>query len=148
MSAYLVIKWIHIVSSLVLVGTGLGTAYFFYFANRSGRVQAVAVVARLAVQADWWFTAPAAVVQPLTGVWLAALAGWPLTTPWLALSLALYVLAGSCWLPVVWLQIRMARLADAAARDGSAFPAEYRMLARRWEWLGYPAFIAMLARCG
>lgn len=63
MSTYLIIKWIHIVSSVVLVGTGFGTAYFFFFANRSGNVQAIAAVARLVVRADWWFTTPAAVVQ-------------------------------------------------------------------------------------
>jgi uncharacterized membrane protein len=103
------------------------------------------VVARLVVRADWWFTAPAAIVQPLTGVALAAMAGWPLATPWIALSLALYVVAGLCWLPVVWIQIRMARMAQRAANEGSALPAAYRVLARRWEWLGYPAFAAMLA---
>jgi uncharacterized membrane protein len=144
MSAYLVIKWIHIVSSLLLVGTGFGTAYFFFFANRSRNVQAIAVVARLVVRADWWFTAPAALAQPVTGALLAMLAGWPLTTPWLAASLGLYGLAALCWLPVVWIQIRLARMADAASRDGSALPAAYRVLAKRWEWLGYPAFAAML----
>jgi uncharacterized membrane protein len=70
--------------------------------------------------------------------------GLSLATPWIALALALYVFAGACWLPVVWLQIRMAALADAAARDGTDLPASYATLARRWERLGYPAFIAML----
>ena len=42
MSAYLVIKWLHVLSSVVLVGTGLGTAYFMYFANRSRDVAAQA----------------------------------------------------------------------------------------------------------
>lgn len=144
MSAYLIIKWVHILSSVVLVGTGFGTAYFFYFTNRSGNVQAMAIVARLVVRADWWFTAPAAVVQPVTGVVMATMAGWPLTTPWLAGSLVLYVVAGACWLPVVWLQLRLAGMAEAAAQQGLELPPPYGVLARRWEWLGYPAFIAML----
>jgi uncharacterized membrane protein len=144
MSVYVLIKWIHVVSSVALVGTGFGTAYFFYFTNRSGSVHAQAVVSRLVVRADWWFTTPAAVVQPVTGVLLANLAGWPLVTPWIALSLALYVAAGACWLPVVRLQIRMARLAEAAASNGTPLQPQYVALARRWEWLGYPAFAAML----
>ena len=145
MSGYLTLKWVHIVSSVLLVGTGFGTAFFFYSTNRSGNVHAIAVVTRLVVRADWWFTTPAAVVQPVTGVAMAWLAGWPLSTPWLAMSLGLYMLAGVCWLPVVKLQLCMARWAAEAARNGSELPAEYRSSARRWERLGYPAFASMLA---
>ena len=145
MNTYLVLKWVHILSSVLMVGTGFGSAFYMFFANRSGNVAAQAVVSRLVVRADAWFTTPAVIVQPLTGVWMAHLAGWPLTTSWLALSMALYALAGACWLPVVWLQIRMARLAQSAAALGAPLPAAYTRLQRVWEWLGYPAFIAMLA---
>ena len=68
MSAYPVLKWLHVLSSVVLVGTGFGTAYFMYFANRSASVPAQAVVTRLVVRADLWFTTPAVVLQPLTGI--------------------------------------------------------------------------------
>jgi uncharacterized membrane protein len=71
------------------------------------------------------------------------MAGWPLSTPWLALSLGLYLLAGACWLPVVWLQMRMAAMAQGADTARSALPVLYAVYARRWEALGYPAFIAM-----
>lgn len=145
MNTYLVLKWVHILSSVLLVGTGFGSAFYLFFANRSGSVAAQAVVARLVVRADTWFTTPAGIVQPLTGVALASMAGWPLSTPWLAASLGLYVLAGLCWLPVLWLQWRMAALAQAAAAGGHALPAQYDRYARWWEALGYPAFIAMLA---
>ena len=141
---YLLLKTIHILSSVVLVGTGFGTAYYLFFANRSGQVVAQAEVARLVVRADWWFTTPAIIVQPLTGLAMAHMAGWPLATPWIAWSLALYVLTGALWLPVVVLQVRMARMAAAAARSGEALPAAYWRCARWWEALGYPAFAAML----
>ncbi|MCA0325595.1 MAG: DUF2269 domain-containing protein [Proteobacteria bacterium] len=144
MNTYLLLKFVHIISSVLLVGTGLGTAFYMFFANRSGDVRAQAVVARLVVRADWWFTTPAVVVQPLTGIAMAHLAGWPLSTPWIAWSLLLYVLTGALWLPVVWLQWRMARLAQAAADQGRDLPAIYWRLARVWEALGYPAFVAML----
>ena len=144
MSTYLLLKTLHVLSSVLLVGTGFGTAFFFYFANRSGNVQAQAVVARLVVRADWWFTTPAAIVQPLSGWALATMAGYPLSAPWIAWAFALYALAGACWLPVLVLQHRMARLAADAAAHDRALPPEYARLARRWEWLGYPAFAAML----
>lgn len=145
MTTYLVVKWIHVLSSVVLVGTGFGTAFYMFFANRSGSLEAQAVVSRLVVRADWWFTTPAALVQPASGLYLVYLAGWPLTTPWLALSIGLFVLTGAFWLPVVWLQLRMAAMA-AAARDASGeLPARYWRYARWWEALGYPAFVAMLA---
>lgn len=144
MNTYLLLKTIHILSSVLLVGTGFGSAFYLFFANRSHSVAAQATVARLVVRADWWFTTPAGLVQFATGVTLAHLAGWPLHTPWLATSIALYMLAGVCWLPVVVMQIEMQRIAQLAVIDRRELPARYWQLARRWEALGYPAFVAML----
>ena len=149
MNLYLLLKWLHIVSSVLMVGTGLGSAFYMFFTNRSGNVQAQAVVTKLVVRADWWFTTPTVLIQPATGLAMAYLAGWSLSTPWLAWSLALYALAGLCWLPVVWLQLRMrdmaretAEAAQAANGDG-VLPPLYWRYARWWEALGYPAFVAM-----
>lgn len=145
MNLYLWIKTLHIVSSVVLVGTGFGSAFYLFMVNRSGSVASQAVVSRLVVKADWWMTTPTVIIQPLSGVAMAYLAGWPLSTPWIALSLGLYALAGACWLPVVVLQIRMARLAAGSAERGeAALPAAYWRMARWWEGLGYPAFVAMM----
>lgn len=144
MSMYLTIKWMHILSSVVLVGTGFGSAYYMFFANRSKNIVAQTLVSKLVVRADWWFTSPTVVVQPATGLYLAYLAGWPLTTPWLVISIGLFLFAGLCWLPVVWLQIRMASIANAAFQQGTELPSIYWRYARYWECLGYPAFIAML----
>lgn len=144
MNTYLTLKWIHIVSSVLLVGTGFGSAFYLFFANRQPDLKARAVVARLVVRADWWFTTPAVIVQPISGIAMAMMVGWPLTTPWLALSLSLYVFAGLCWLPVVWLQIRMKQMLDQSAADGVALPPLYARYQAWWEGLGYPAFISMV----
>lgn len=144
MNTYLLIKWLHIVSSVVLVGTGFGSAFYLFFANRSASLEARAVVARLVVRADLWFTTPAVLVQPATGLWLAHSAGWPLSTPWLLASLVLYALAGACWLPVLWLQLKMAREVEGALAEGRPLSARYARWQRAWEALGYPAFAAML----
>lgn len=143
-TTYLIVKWLHVLSSVVLVGTGLGSAFYMFFGNRSSSVAAQAVISRLVVRADWWFTTPAGIFQPLSGLWLAHEAGWPLSTPWLAAALVLYAVAGACWLPVVWLQIRMARMAQESVRTGHALPPDYRRHQRWWEALGYPAFTVML----
>jgi uncharacterized membrane protein len=143
MNTYLLIKWAHILSSVLMVGTGMGSAFYMFFTNRSGSVAAQAVVSKLVVRADWWFTTPTVIIQPISGIAMVHMAGWPLTSPWLMASMALYVLAGACWLPVVWLQLRMARLAAQAHEQGTAMPERYWRDARLWEALGYPAFAAM-----
>jgi uncharacterized membrane protein len=145
MNTYLLVKSLHVVSSVLLVGTGFGSAFYLFFANRSPSLPARAVVARLVVRADLWFTTPAAIVQPASGLWLAHAAGWPLSTPWLVASVVLYALAGACWLPVLWLQLKMAREVEAALLQGRPLSTQYRRWQAAWEWLGYPAFAAMLS---
>lgn len=144
MNTYLIVKWLHVVSSVLLAGTGFGSAFYLFFTNRGPSLEARAVVARLVVRADLWFTTPAVIVQPLSGIWLAHTAGWPLSTPWLAASLALFLFAGACWLPVLWLQLKMAREVEAALAEGRPLSARYDRWQRTWEALGYPAFAAML----
>lgn len=144
MTHYLILKWIHIVSSVLLVGTGFGSAFYMFFVNKSKNLEAQAIVSRLVCRADWWFTTPTVILQPITGIAMATIAGWPLTTPWIIISLVLYVFAGVCWLPVVWIQLKMAKLAQIALQNKTALPPEYWKLAKIWEWLGYPAFIAMV----
>ena len=145
MNGYLILKTLHILSSVLLVGTGFGSAFYLFFVNRTGSVPAIAAVSRLVVRADWWFTTPTIIVQPLSGLWLVYMAGWTWHTPWLMASVALYLVAGLCWLPVVWLQIRMSQIAaESAARGDAALPPAYWRYARMWEYLGYPAFVAMV----
>jgi uncharacterized membrane protein len=142
---YFALRFMHIVSSAVLFGTGLGIAFFMWMAHRSGDARAIAQTARTVVIADAVFTASAVVVQLASGFALARLAGFSLRAPWLATALALYVFVGACWLPVVWIQLRLRDLARAAADGGTALPARYHRLFGIWFWLGWPAFIAVLA---
>jgi len=147
MNAYLIVKTLHILSATLMVGTGFGTAFYLFWANRSGSVAAQAVVGKWVMKADWWFTTPAVIFQPLSGLWMLHHLGMPLTWGgtwlWVKWTLALYALAGVCWLPVVWLQLQMAKIAaDAHAAGAETMPARYGKLARRWELLGYPAFCA------
>ena len=138
----------HILSATVLVGVGFGTAFYKWMADRSGDIRTIADVSQFVVIADWLFTTPAILIQPLTGVALAHLAGFPIDRGWVAVSIALYILAGACWVPVVFLQYRMRRLARQALATGTSLPTEYVRCAKRWFWLGVPAFFAMVAVYG
>lgn len=146
MSLYLLIKVIHILSATVMVGTGFGTAFYLFWVNRSGNIAAQAVVSRWVAIADWCFTTPAVIIQPLSGLAMMHLAGWTFDMAWIYWTLILYSLAGACWLPVVWLQLKMRDMANQAHREGKdRLPETYRCYQRYWEWLGYPAFLAMMA---
>lgn len=142
--SYTAIKALHILSMVLLFGTGLGSAFYKWMADRSGNLAHIAVTNRHVVLADWLFTTPTVIIQPLTGFYMVYLLGLPLTTQWIAMSLALFVLAGICWLPVVVLQIRMQKIAEAALAAGTPLPALYWKMANWWFWLGVPAFSAMV----
>jgi uncharacterized membrane protein len=139
-------KFIHVLGASVLFGTGLGIAYFMFMAHRTGHAGVIAVTARFVVLADLIFTATAVVVQPVSGWLLARSIGLaPLDESWIVLSLLLYVLVGVCWLPVVFIQIRMRKLAHEAAVNAKPLPDAYRRLFRIWFVLGWPAFAGVLA---
>lgn len=142
---YLFVKWLHVLSATVLFGTGLGTAFQMWMAHRRGDVRAIAATARNVVKADWLFTATSGVAQPVTGGVMIWMAGHDPLAPWLAWSYALYALALACWLPVVWLQIRVRNLAEAAVREATPLPAAYHRCMRWWFALGWPAFLSLLA---
>jgi len=144
LNTYLLLKWLHIVSSTVLFGTGIGIAFFKWMTDRTGDVRAIRLINERTVLADWLFTTPAVILQPVTGIWLAHLAGFPLFSGWVVYAIGLYLLAGACWLPVVYLQLRMRNLSREADDNKTALPPRYTTMARIWFLLGIPAFIALV----
>lgn len=141
---YLWVKWVHVVSSTILFGTGIGTAFFMFMANRRKEVAGIAFASRHVVIADWLFTTPAVIVQLLSGLWLVHLAGLELFGGWVLGGLMLYLFAGACWLPVVWMQIRMRDLANVAYASGEPLPPLYWTYERWWVSLGALAFPAIV----
>jgi uncharacterized membrane protein len=143
--SYFLLKYIHILSATLLFGTGLGTAFHGFLAFRTKDAKVIASVGRSVILADWLFTTPAVIIQPLTGYAMVSIAGWSLTTGWVLASILLYLLVGACWLPVVWLQIRLRALARDADKNGAPLPPLYFRYLRVWFLLGWPAFISVLA---
>lgn len=140
-----VLRWLHILGAIVLLGTGAGIAFFMVMAHRSADARIIAHTAATVVVADWIFTATAVVAQPITGVLLAVAMGWDLSEGWIVASLGLYMITGAFWLPVVWIQYRLRDMAREADRRGGPLPTDYRRLYRIWFACGFPAFVAVLA---
>jgi len=141
----LALKLVHVLGAAVLFGTGLGIAFFMWMAHRSRDPAAIAHTARVVVIADALFTAAAVIVQPISGALLAWTLGYSLWDPWIVASLALYVLVGLCWLPVVGIQIELRNLARAATAQKEGLAPRYHGLFRIWFALGWPAFIGVIA---
>lgn len=140
---YLSVKYLHVVGAAVLLGTGAGIAFLMLMAHLGGKTAVIAGVARIVVLADFLFTATAVVLQPVTGAVLAHLAGYSLWEPWLLWSNVLYVLTGAFWLPVVWMQLKMRDLAEAAVMRGVPLPRTYYRFFWTWFAFGFPAFAAV-----
>jgi uncharacterized membrane protein len=141
---YLALKWVHIISSTILFGTGIGSAFYLFMANRRKDIAAIYFAARHVVIADWLFTVPSVVIQFLTGITLVHMGGYGFSDFWIAGGLALYFFAGACWLPVVWMQIEMRDMARHALATGEPLPARYWTMDRWWAVLGSLAFPAIM----
>lgn len=142
---YVLLKWLHVVGASLIFGTGLGTAFHFWITQRREGAAAVAAAARSTVIADYMFTLPAVIAQPITGIALARTAGYPLDASWIVAGMALYLVAGACWIPVVLIQRRLYSIARQSAANGAPLGAQFARLVRWWTWLGWPAFLAMAA---
>ena len=141
---YVLLKWVHILSSTILFGAGVGSAFHLFAASVRHRTAGVATSSRNVVLADWLLTTPTALLQPASGIALVHKLGLPLATPWVAWSLSLYAVAIACWLPVVVLQIRMHKVAADAELRNAPVPAAYDRMFHWWTGLGLLAFAAFL----
>lgn len=144
MDWYLTVKTLHILSATVLFGTGLGIAFFMVRSWFTDNLHERHFASRTTVLADTVFTLPAVVIQPVTGAWLVWAGGFDWTESWLVATYGLYILAGACWLPVVWLQLRMRGTVRDAVSAGTDLPPSFRRLFRLWMLLGWPAFLGLV----
>ena len=144
MTLYFLVKFLHVLGAIVILGTGIGIAFFMLMAHRSGDAAFIARTAAIVVLADTLFTLTAVILQPITGGVLMFMSSTTLAEGWLAASLLLYAIAGLFWVPVVFMQIEMRDLAGAASAAHQPLPPRYFALFRRWFWFGFPGFGAVI----
>jgi len=144
MNTIIALRWLHVIGSAILLGTGAGIAFFMLMAHRTRDPALIAHTAGVVVIADYLFTATAVIVQPITGALLVQTVGWGWAHGWIWASIILYVVTGALWLPVVWMQSRMRDLAQSAVLDSAPLPRQYFILFRLWFVFGIPAFLAVL----
>ncbi|WP_316354573.1 DUF2269 family protein [Candidatus Trichorickettsia mobilis] len=144
MDWYSIVKTIHIISATILFGTGLGIAFFMWWANKTGDLAAKVYAAKTTVLADFLFTTPSVIIQPISGVILIKLVGYDFSDLWLVLTYIGYIVAGICWLPVVWIQIKLRNIALKTQAINEELPTEYYKLFKLWFYLGWPAFISLV----
>ena len=140
MTLYFIVKYLHVLGAIVILGTGSGIAFFMLMAHRSRDASFIARTASVVVLADMLFTLSAVIAQPITGGALMEMSATSIGERWLATSLALYAIAGAFWVPVIFMQIEMRNLARVAAEKASPLPPRYFALHRRWFWFGIPGF--------
>ena len=138
------IRLLHIVSSALMFGVGIGAFWFMLTAARSGNPAAIAVTTRNAVRAEWFIAAPVALIQPTTGYLLMQQLGYSWHSRWVAAVATLYIIAGMCWVYLVKAELRLRDLA-AACSSSSVLPAAFGPLFQRWTRLALGSFAGVLA---
>lgn len=144
MDLYFIVKTLHILSATVLFGTGMGIAFFMLRSRFTDNLQEKLYASKNTVLADYLFTLPSVIIQPLSGIALIYIAGYNWTDLWLAISYVVYLIAGLCWLPVVWIQIQLKNMVATSLEQGSELPKRYYRLFRIWMLLGWPAFMGLV----
>ncbi|WP_456716899.1 DUF2269 family protein [Bradyrhizobium sp. USDA 4353] len=145
MTLYFLVKYLHVLGAIIILGTGTGIAFFMLMAHLSGEAAFIARTAGVVVIADMLFTLSAVLLQPVTGGTLMWLSSTAVTERWLLTSLALYAVAGLFWVPVIFMQIELRDLARAADSTSQKLPPRYFTVFRRWFLCGIPGFGSVMA---
>lgn len=143
MDSYLILKILHILSAVVVAGTGTGIAFFMFMANRSNNPEAIRVTAKHVILGDWIFTLPGVITLLVTGPLLMLKLGYSFSSPWFYWVIGLFVFVGLCWIPVLRIQYKLYELSKAVTNQNAISP-EFKKLMRLWTAFGIAAFSAIL----
>lgn len=143
MEYYFLLKWIHIISSTILFGTGLGIAFFMLMAYRSKNYPTIIEVSKTVTIADWCFTLPAVIVQFITGIGLMHVLNYSFHSIWFAWVIGLFIFVGCCWIPVLWIQYQFKKEAKYSF-ELNTLTSRFHRLMIAWVVLGCFAFTGVL----
>ncbi|MDH4565781.1 DUF2269 domain-containing protein [Pseudomonas sp. BN414] len=143
MTLYFLFKTVHGLLAAVLLGAALAGLFFARRAWKEADPQQMAATFASLVRLECWLIASSAVLLPLSGLALAKVGGWPLGQRWLLWSVGIYLLAALCWLPLLWLQLRIRNLARQAFRDGTALAPQVASHVAARTWLAVIALVLL-----
>jgi len=142
--SYQLLIFIHLLSTLLMLGVGGGSAFYKFMADRSNNIEVIVHTNKIVVFADWIFTTPSAIMQPISGVLLMYQTGYSLKDNWLFFSIILYIFAGILWLIAVYIQLLMKKMAIKAQKENVPLKKEYYRLVNYWIILGFFSFLAVI----
>lgn len=137
MPSYLLLKWLHIVGAVMMLGNVVVTGMWSTLLYRDTTVGRRSI-ARGILMTDLFFTVGGASLLVITGIFVARSAGLPLMgTGWIRHGIYLFAAAGLLWLLFLLpAEFRMERAADDEAR--------FRALFRRWTFIGWAATLLLV----
>jgi uncharacterized membrane protein len=144
--AYPILKFLHILGVILLVGNVTVTAVWKVFADRTHNPVVIAFGQRLVTITDWFLTGVGIAFVVIGGYGMVYVADLdPFGAFWLVWGQVLFVLSGLIWaLLLIPAQIRQAREARGFA-EGGEIPPSYRRDAVRWIFWGVVATVPLVA---
>jgi len=141
----LLVKTLHILGAILLVGNGMVSALWKGLADRTGDPRVIAHAQRSVARSDWVFTLPGALLLLVTGLARMGDLGGMSAQPWIRRGLEIYALVLVLWLAVlVPVQAKQGKLAKGFAAGGEIPPA-YRRLRFIWNLVGGIMLLLLLA---
>lgn len=143
---YSVLKFVHVLGVIILLGNVTVAAVWKVFADRTRNPVVVAFGQRLVTITDWFFTV-GGILLVVVGGYGAALVGKMdvFGARWLVWGQVLLAISGVIWMAIlIPAQIRQARAARAFAQGGE-IPESYRRASRRWLFWGIVATVPLVA---
>lgn len=137
--SYQILKLIHIVSATLMIGAGIGSAFYLFLSYKRFAVSTLKDVLKLVVLADSIFTAPAVVVQFITGLLLSNMLNMT-GTNWFWVVLAVSGVVLVMWLRAAYLQIELRKMLETENEVTPSFHHKMKV----WFYLGIPSFLGAL----
>ena len=136
---YLLLKWLHIVAAIVLVGAHI--TYGVWIVRASSHPEALPFVLRNIKWLDDRISVPAYAVLLGAGLVMVFTAGLSMTTPWLLTSMILFVVMVLAHL--LWYSRIIRQLIRLLDREGLSSPS-YQTVAAREANLGIALVVVMI----
>jgi uncharacterized membrane protein len=142
MSTYLVLKTVHVLGAILLLGNIVVTGWWKLMANRTGHPEIIAFAQRQVTLTDFLFTAGGSILVFGTGIANVLLHDIPLLeTGWLLWALIMFTVSGIVWGSIlIPIQIKQAQAAREFPTD-EVIPASYWRRERMWFGYGAIAII-------